>query len=243
MRGLIGCGWRDCGRALPLLAFAASAAHAEGWGGSLGMSSDYVYRGVTQSDNQPSGQADVHYTGRSGWFAGVSAASARRDPGQSTSAEVDPYLGYQWPLARDWSARLDAVHHGYPWNNAGGHYDYDELSATLAYADRVFATLSFSPDTSVASTYASVSGRAALAYDLVLRQPLPHAFSLHAGVGYYDLRWAVNTGYVYWNGGLAYDLGPVQLDLSYIGTDATARRLFYGDLAVNRLVAGVLWQF
>ena len=226
-----------------LLAPAASQAQLQGWGGSLGLSSDYAYRGLTQSDNRPAGQADLHYYGRSGWFAGLWSSSVKRSPFDSVSAEFDPYLGYQWPVVRDWSARVAAVHHDYPWNSAGRHYNYEELSATLAYTDRAQLSVAFSPDTAVDARNLSVSGRAALAYDLALRQPLPYAFSLNAGVGYYDLRWAVNTGYVYWNAGLGYGQGRLQLDLSYIGTDGTARRLFYDGETVNRLVASALWHF
>ena len=42
-------------------------------------------------------------------------------------------------------------------------------------------------------------------------------------------------------------LGPVQLDLSYIGTNGVARRLFYpgvaDEFAVRRLVATAIWRF
>lgn len=237
-------GGPDCGLALAALMLALpAAAQAQGWGGSLGLGSDYVYRGLTRNDNQLAAQADLHYYDRSGWFAGLWAANAKRNPFASTSLELDPYLGYQWPLAQDWSARVSGVHHDYLWSNSERHYNYDEVSGTLAYANRAFATVAFSPDTSIESRDQLVSGRATLSYDLAVHQPLPHAFSLNAGVGYYDLRWAIDTGYLYWNAGLGYDLGRVQLDLSYIGTDSTARHTFYDGVAVNRLVATVLWHF
>ncbi len=226
------------------LVAAAPSLHAEGWGGSVGVSSDYVYRGLTQSDNQPAGQLDLHYNAPSGWFAGLWTSSVKRSPYDSTSAEFDPYLGYQWRLAQAWSARLEAVHHDYPWNNPGRHYNYEELSGTLAYTDRVFATVAFSPDTSVETRReGQVSGRAALSYDLALHQPLLQGFSADAGLGYYDLRWAVDQGYVYWNAGLGWDRGRLHLALSWIDTDNTARHLFYDDVAVRRLVAGALWRF
>jgi uncharacterized protein (TIGR02001 family) len=230
--------------ALAALLLACGGARAQGWGGSTGLSSNYVYRGLTQSDNQPAAQLDLHYYDPSGWFAGLWASSVKRSPYDSTSAEFDPYLGWQWRLAQPWSLRLEAVHHDYPWNNPGRHYDYEELSGTLAYADRVFATVAFSPDTSVETRYeGQVSGRAALSYDLALHQPLTAGFSAAAGLGYYDLRWAVDRGYVYWNAGLGWDRGRLHLELSWIDTGSTARRLFYDDVAVHRLVAGALWRF
>ncbi|MDR3416317.1 MAG: TorF family putative porin [Nevskia sp.] len=228
---------------LPAALACAGPAGAQGWGGSLGVSSDNVYRGQTQSHNEPSGQADLHYYGRSGWFAGLSASSIKRSPYDSTSAEFEPYLGWQWQLTDPWSARVAAVHHDYPWNNPGRRYNYDELTGTVGYADRAFLTVAASPDVSIDGPYASATGRAALVYELALHQPLQHALSVNAGVGYYDLRWAAGTGYVYWNAGLGWDLGRVQLDLSYLGTDGVARHLFYSGVAVNRLVATALWHF
>ncbi len=228
--------------ALALLT-APGAARAEGWGGSVGLASDYVYRGLTLSSNDPAGQLDLHYYGSSGWYAGLWASSVRRLPFYSTSLEFDPYLGYQWRFGQRWSANLEAVHHDYPWDNPHRHYNYQEFSGTLGYADRAFVTVAYSPDSAVETRYKFVTGRSVLAYDLALRQPLPHAFSLNAGIGYRDLRWAVDSGYVYGNVGVGWDWRHFHLDLSYIDTNGTARRLFYEDMAVRRLVGSVLWRF
>ena len=221
---------------------AAPALAAEGWGGSVGVVSDYVYRGLTQSDNRPALQGDLHYYSAGGWFAGGWVSSVKRSPLVSTSAELDAYLGHAWSGASPWSARLFAVHHAYPWDDPG-HYDYTELSGSLAYADRAAVTVSFLPDASYDGPGHSVSGRAALSYGLALHQPLWRALSANAGAGYYDMRWLAHSGYVYWNAGLAYAWGPLQLDLSWIGTGHTARELFYGEAPANRLVGTVLWRF
>lgn len=234
-------------RRLPALLAAMLApavqAQTQGWGGSLGATSDYVYRGVTQSDNLPAAQADLHYYGASGWFAGLWSSTVKRFPDAPVTAQFDAYLGYGWPLTSDWTTRVFAVHHEYPWNNPHHQYNYDELSGTVAWSDRAALTVAFSPDFSVQGPYDNASGRAALSYDLSLHQPLYRALSANAGLGYEDLRWVVGSGYVYWNAGLGYDFGRVQLDLSYIGTNGYARGLYYPGQAVNRLVAGVLWHF
>ena len=235
------------GCALLLAAMAASgAARAGEWGGSVGLVSDYVYRGLTLSDRQPAGQLDLHYgddLGGGAWYAGLWASSVRRLSFYSTSAEFDPYLGYQWRPAERWSAAVAAAAHVYPWDNPGGRYNYEEFSGTLGYADRAFLTVSFSPDNAVETRYRFVSGRAALAYDLALRQPLPRAFSLEAGLGYRDLRWATGNGYVYGNAGLGWDWRRLHASLSYIGTSGAARRMFYDDMAVRQLVGSLLWRF
>ncbi|MDB5987637.1 MAG: hypothetical protein JWR16_2690 [Nevskia sp.] len=215
---------------------------AADWGGAVGATSDFAYRGLTLSDNKPSGQIDLHYFSKSGWFAGATAASVQRSRYDSTSLQIDAYAGYAWTPTDPWSLRLFGVHHDDPWNNPSGRYNYDELSGTVAYADRLSLSMSVLPDLAVESQNGWADRRVALTYDAAFHQPLIGALSANAGVGYYDLRWVADTGYVYWNAGLAYDFGKLELDLSYIGTDHTARSLF-GSVAVNRLVGSLLWHF
>ncbi|MDI3259402.1 MAG: TorF family putative porin [Sinobacteraceae bacterium] len=224
-------------------ALCAPTAWGDGFGGALGVASDDVFRGISLSDHQPSVQGDVHYRADAGWFAGLAAASVKRGRDQGTTVELDPYLGFAWALDSDWSARLAYVHYAYPFNSPHRLYDYDEADGTLAWRDRAFLTVAASPDTGAETTRGTASGRAALAYSLGWHQPLPGAFSVSAGVGYYDLRWVIGTGYVYWNAGLSYDWGPMHLDASYIGTNATARQLYYDELAENRWVVSLLWRF
>ncbi|MBX6421384.1 MAG: hypothetical protein IRZ06_10345 [Nevskia sp.] len=238
------CVWPKPSRCWPLAAaLLLPSAWAGGVGGSLGATSDYVFRGISLSDHQPAGQGDVHYRADAGWFVGLAAASVKRGRGQDVTAELNPYLGFAWALDSDWSARLAYVHYAYPFNAPHRLYDYDELGGTLAWRDRAFLTVAASPDTGVETTRGTAAGRAALAYNLGVHQPLPGAFSVNAGVGYYDLRWAIGTGYVYWNAGFGYDRGRLHLDASYIGTNAVARRLYYDELAVNRWVVSLLWHF
>ena len=220
----------------------AQDALAAGWGGSLGLASDYVFRGVTQSDGKPSAQGDVHYYANAGWFGGLWAASVERNAYEGKTAELNAYLGLSWPIADVWNATVAAVHYDYPWNT-GRRYSYDEVVGTAAYADRLFLTVAASPDTSIESTYGASGRRAAYSYDLAFHAPLLHALSANGGIGYYDLHHLVNVGYVYWSIGLGYDLGPVQLQLSYIGANDTAKALFYDDAAHNRWAATALWHF
>lgn len=226
-----------------ILVALAPQTFAAGWGGSLGAASDYVFRGLSQSEDQPSAQADVHYYAASGWFAGLSAATVRIATEGGTTAELEAYAGISRPLGENWSARLDLVHYSYPGYAPARRYNYDELIGSIDYRDRVFVSVAASPDTSIESTRGSPTTRPALAYDVALHQPLFRALSANAGVGYEDLRWLVHTGYVYWNAGLAYDFGAVQLDVSYIGTSGKAKTLFYRDVADDRVVAALLWHF
>lgn len=221
----------------------SSAACAGSWGGSLGFTSDYVVRGLSQSAGRIAGSIDLHYHSQERWYAGLFAASVRRSDSQDLGAELSPYIGYglNWPSG--WNLDLNAAHYAYPGDHPRSHYDYDEFTSSLQYRERLFLTLSLSPDTPAESPRGSVSGRPAVAYDVGLRQPLLWGAALEAGLGYYDLHRVVGAGFVYWNAGLGYDIGAVHLNLAYIGTGHSAENLLVSQPATNRWVGSAIWRF
>src|SRR5438132_12545347 len=107
----------------------AAPVRADGgaWGGSLGAATEYVFRGLSQSDGHPSAQADGHYYWNSGAFAGLWGATVERSADRRTTAEFNAYAGYAWPMGSDWSAKVAAIHYDYPWNSPRRRYNYDEL--------------------------------------------------------------------------------------------------------------------
>jgi uncharacterized protein (TIGR02001 family) len=209
-------------------------------GGSLGLASDDVFRGVTQSDGQPSPQVDLHAI-VGPWYGGVSAEDVRRDDGRA-GAELIGYLGMQQPLGDDWTGRVTLRHYDYPGNHYRTRYDYDELGLSLSWRERIVATVIASPDTYSRDYLGNYGSGKAFCYELVGRQPLPAAFAVVAGVGYYDLRQQIGAGYAYWSAGVERRWRSWAFDLRYVGTDATARDRFQDD-AGNRVVASAFWLF
>ena len=209
--------------------------------GSLGASSDNVFRGVSLSRGQPSLLADLNGVGTR-WFGGLSVDTLRLAPGSSVQPQLIGYLGYQQPLSTDWSGTWSLRHYDYPTDAYRSRYDYQELSANLGWRDQVQLQLIGSPD-----TYAVASGHrygrgAAWAAQLNGEVPLPRTLSGQLGIGYEDLRRQVGGGYVYWSAGLSAQWTGWTFALAYIGTDAEGRRLF-GARAGDRLVGSVVWSF
>jgi uncharacterized protein (TIGR02001 family) len=209
--------------------------------GSLGASNDNVFRGLSQSDGQASLFADAHLLADQ-WFLGLSAESIRHTPDPSAGAEVIAYGGYLQPLGDSWSAAVALRHYDYPGNSRRSRYDYDELSATVSWQQRLTLAMIASPDTHVAANYERYGRGAAFAAELSAEQPLRYALSAEAGVGYYDLQSEVGAGYAYWDAGLTRQWPAWQLAVRYVGADATARHLF-GPEAGDRVVASVQWFF
>src|SRR5215471_9166688 len=61
--------------ALILLTCVGPAFAEDGVGGSLSIVSDYVYRGISYSNEQPAIQGDIHYVGARGFSAGLWAST------------------------------------------------------------------------------------------------------------------------------------------------------------------------
>ncbi|ALS98571.1 TorF family putative porin [Lacimicrobium alkaliphilum] len=67
------------------------AAQAE-WSSTVTLASDYLFNGVSQTDEKPALQASLDWAGDSGWYAGAWASNV--DFGDDTNLEVDLYAGF-----------------------------------------------------------------------------------------------------------------------------------------------------
>lgn len=223
--------------------FSSASAAAGDFGGSIGATSDYVYRGISQTGGEPALQADLHYQDRSGWAVGAWASAADPNEEEAPGLEVDVYASRNWTINRNWDARLSLTHYFYARDTRPLRYDYDEVVATLGYQSRVFATVAWSPNASRYSNGIIVKHQAATSYELTVTQPLVGRLTAAAGAGYYDLPAQLDADYWFWNAGVACSIGQAQFALSYIDTDEAAARAFGYGVAGDRWVGSLAWTF
>jgi uncharacterized protein (TIGR02001 family) len=219
----------------------ASLARAQGLGGSLGLATDDVFRGLSENNGQISPQVDLHGVIGQG-YGGVSAEGVRRGNDKSLGAELIAYLGYQHRFGEDWISRATVRHYDYPGNSLRSRYHYDELGLSLGYRERLTLSAIASPDTYNHDYHGNYGRGAAFCYEIAVRQPLPRGLYGIAGLGYYDLRRQVGVGYAYWSAGLQQRWLSWVFDLRYVGTDGTARYHFDGD-AGDRVLLSAFWLF
>lgn len=224
-----------------LVATPSGVAHAQQWHGAVAVTTDYVFRGVSQTQGDGALQADLHYQGRNGWFAG--AWTSTIDPGYAGPGrlELDLYAGWNWQPATDWTARLAYVRYLHPDATGATDYDYGELSARLAWRDRVVAVVAWAPDMVRYSPDDYDRTGRAQAYELALRQPLGSRLAATLGLGWYDGYYGIDYGA--WNLGLGGSLGPIELELARFGNDDTARATFGQEAAGGRWALTALWRF
>ncbi|MES2034003.1 MAG: TorF family putative porin [Pseudomonadota bacterium] len=126
------------------LAMAGSAFAEEGtFSFNIGAATDYVFRGVSQTDEggQIFGGADYGY---GPFYAGVWASNV--DFGDGTDAEVDLYAGYK-PTLGDVTFDLGAIYYGYV-NDSGDWAQWEFKGAASAPAGPVTLGVAgyYSPD-------------------------------------------------------------------------------------------------
>lgn len=226
-------------------------------GGSVAVTSDDVYRGVSMTCGHPAAQADVHARelGASGWaaFVGVWGSAGLDDRRCGSAKELDFYAGYNLALGPDLSATFTYTRYAFPGGDysnphlAGERYDYDQLAMSWDIMDRLYLTAAWTPDAlgyeQYEDTFETEQNRSAFSYGAEWRQPLVSWLSLEAGGGYDRMADPFGTGYGFWNLGLAHQAGQLEVDLGYFRTSDRAERLFGPESAGGRVSATVLWRF
>jgi uncharacterized protein (TIGR02001 family) len=215
---------------------------SEAWAGSIAIATDYIYRGISQTRGEPALQGGLQLQTPSGWSAGLWGSTVDFHSRRGPTYEIALHATRAWSLGPDWSTQLSAAHHEYP-NEARTDYDYDELTASLSFQQRVTASVAWSPNTSRYGDGRMAANRRALSYEMTVLQPLNAYWSLSAGAGHYDLRDLFGIGYWFWNAGIAFSWDTLQVDLLHIDADATAERLFGYSASGDRWTAAFTWRF
>ncbi|MEA3330321.1 MAG: TorF family putative porin [Campylobacterota bacterium] len=169
---------------------------------NVAMTSNYVWRGMTQSDNSPAiqGGFDVDYKGV---YAGVWGSNVNF--GTDASMEFDVYAGYAneiYGIGYD----IGYIQYAYPNDTKGSNFGeaYVGLSYDLEVVE-ISATASFGVDTDDLDADDN--------YEAGVSVPLPMDISLDATVGNY-----VHLG-VYYSVGVAKTFDKFDLSLAYTGMD------------------------
>lgn len=216
-----------------LTALAPIAGNAEGsWNASLGATSNYVYRGISQTYGGGALQLGANYQNAFGWFAGAWGSNVDPYPGGRSFQELDLYAGVVRPLGRDFTVQGTYTHYSYPHDPRPANYDHNEISVAVAYLDLIAASVSYQPDSTSYSQLGFAQKRSALAYEVSARWPLVKGFAATAGAGYYDLQDLFGVGYWAGNLGLSYAYRRLSVGVSRFFCDHTAA-LLYEDASAN----------
>ena len=123
---------------------------------NVALTTNYMYRGITQTSSQPAIQGGFDYGHSTGFYAGVWASSLEFGAGDDdTTIEIDYYGGIAGELSNGISWDLGGLYYQYPGTeaDAAGDFDFFEVYGSLGYTfsgvplePSIGTFLAYSPD-------------------------------------------------------------------------------------------------
>jgi len=217
-------------------------------GGSLAVTSDYIYRGVSESDGHGAVQADLHVD-EGGSFIGVWGSTRAHNLDPYADYDVEVYVGHRFDLSSSWSSTVSARAHYFVAGTQEGSTDYEELSASISWLDRWTLTLSSIPNaTHYWYEYRLGRSPAWIAESSAQWLLLPQGLFVTGGAGYYYASRigggiAAGGGYAYGNAGLAFEHGHWRIDVGYFVAQGKAGQLLPYPVPSDRLAGTLAWRF
>jgi uncharacterized protein (TIGR02001 family) len=196
------------------------------WGLSFGtvLTSDYNFRGISQSARKPAvqGTAEITYTINPNFqlYANVFASSLKL-PSQA-SMELDGSFGIR-PSFGNLGFDFGVTYYGYPGERPGIKSEFWEYYGKVSY--KLFDRLTIGANVFHAPNWLNL-GATGTYYSATASLDLPHNFNISGELGQYALgRTSVANGavnlpdYTYWNAGISYTYKVATLDLRYHDTN------------------------
>ncbi len=213
------------------LMLATSGAYAAEVSGNVALASDYVYRGVSQTNEEAAIQGGFDIEGESGLYVGVWASNIAFDG----SIEIDIYAGYGGEFSEDLGFDIGVLHYGYP-NDAGPNdSSFDEIYGSLSYQDLTVG-VAYSND------FFFESGTATYIY-IDYSLPLPNDFGLdlhYANQAIDDNATFGAPDYAEYSVGLSRTMADIDLSLTWYDTDLSNADCFGGsNVCESRVVFGL----
>ena len=220
------------------IAFAEEDNTFYGWSqsASVALTTDYVWRGISQTNNDPAIQGSFDLSHESGFYVGIWGSNIEFSDGSKTSLELDAYAGFS--RETDFGGLLPtAITYDIGWL----HYEFPATSASNI--NEVYFGAGISPvedfnfsayyylDTHVENTISN--GYLDLAADYTLPD-WAWGVTLLTHVGRYDRRDGADD-YWDWKIGVAKDIAGFNFEVAYLDTDGTDS----GNLSDSRVVATV----
>jgi uncharacterized protein (TIGR02001 family) len=208
--------------------------------GSVGVVTDYRFRGVSLSGGDPAIQGGFTLTHDSGFYAGTWGSSI--DDGGSDiygDVELDLFVGWSGSLSDAVGLDVGVLYYAYPTNAAGVDAEYVEPYATLS---STLGPVQAKLGVAYAWEQDSLGGNDNLYVFTKLSAGIPNTpITLNAGLGYTDgalappllAGTADDTGFDWTLGASATLLGNVSLGVAYTGVEGPSIDGFTDDAIVG----------
>ncbi|MCX7946461.1 MAG: TorF family putative porin [Hydrogenophilus sp.] len=210
----------------PALAFANSPLTA-----NVTLASEYIYRGISQTNEKPALQAGLDWAGSDGWYVGLWGSNiswlADLAPGSSSSVEIDLYGGKKWTIGST-TLDLGLLQYYYPGSYSA---DWKALSGLKTpHTTEVYAALTYGPATfklsyALTPLFGTPESRGSTYWDLTLAPELTAGITAVAHVGRQIVAGSGNADYTDWKLGFTTKVGAFDMGLYYVDTDIKGSKI------------------
>lgn len=187
------------------------------------VTSDYRYRGISQTRLQPALQGGADYVHKgSGAYVGVWASTIRwtGDAGGDGSVEIDVYGGLRGDVAPGVGFDVGVLTYVYPSNGLGHVAGFVNANTTEVYGQLSYGVASVKYSHAVTNLFGFVDSKNSGYLDLAANPDLGHGVTLNLHAGRQRVAHNGGASYTDWKIGLTRDVGVVTAALAYIGTNA-----------------------
>ncbi len=214
-------------RLVPLLAACAAAPAAAGdLGGGFAITggatlvSDYRFRGISQTNEEPAVQGTFTITHKSGFYVSWWGSSIDDYIANGAQAENDLIVGYQKSFGKT-TVNGGVLYYWYPGNH-GATTDFAEPFFSVAEAFGPLtakATVNYAPKQKALSIGNGSEDNVYLAGDLAYAIPkTPLSLTAHLGHTWGPSYLSIGKEYTDWNVGASFTHGPLAFGLQYVDT-------------------------
>lgn len=221
----------------------AAAAPESALSYNVGVTTDYRYRGISQSRLQPALQGGVDYADKSGFYVGAWASTIKwiTDAGGNGNTEVDLYGGYKGAVG-DVAYDVGFLRYEYPSNKLAVSANTNEIYGAATFGP---ATLKYSH--AVSNLFGFANSKNSYYLDLSAAFDLGAGFSLTPHVGYQSVKNNGAYSYTDYSLTLGKDLGNgLSASAALVGTDAD-KTMYYTPTGKftgkSGLVVGLKYAF
>jgi uncharacterized protein (TIGR02001 family) len=220
-------------------AIAADSPHTIGF--NVGLTSDYIFRGISQSQHDPAVSGGVDYSHASGLYAGAWLSTQKWvDTGAKTSSdfELDIYGGYKGSVG-DISYDLGLIRYMYDGDQVAG---FVTPNTTEAYVGASWKFLSMKYSHTISKYFVGWGGPSSKGsnyLELNATHDLGDGWGLLGHIGHQKVKdYVPDASYTDWKVGVTKDVGFGVVTAAY--SDTNADDAAYGNWAGENVAKGVL---
>ncbi|NHZ90269.1 hypothetical protein F2P45_14770 [Massilia sp. CCM 8733] len=207
--------------AAALLSFSAHGATE--FSTNAALTSDYRYRGISQTRLQPAVQGGADLVHKpSGWYAGVWASAIKwtGDAGGDGKVELDVYAGQRGALAGGIGYDAGVLTYAYPSNRLGHVAGFANANTTEVYGQLSYGVALLKYSHALTNLFGYVDSKHSGYLDLAANPDLGNGFVLNLHAGRQRVAGNGAASYTDVKIGVTRDVGGASVALAAIGTNA-----------------------